>query len=298
MKTNIPDLPKHYTPALYFEMVDRGVRCALCPFNCRLKEGQTGVCHTRKNINGKLYALNYGKLCAVHIDPIEKKPLYHFLPGSKTLSIASAGCNLKCLNCQNWSISQASPLEVGDIYMTPAQVVEMAIEHGCPSISYTYTDPIVSYEFVLDTMLLAHERGLKNVIVSAGYINSKPLLIWSKYIDAANIDLKGFDEAVYMKLNGVQLHKVLDTLKKLKEQGVWLEITNLIIPSFTDNIEQINAMCQWLIDNGFHDVPLHFSRFFPTHRLSYLQPTPVEILHKAREIAIQHGIQYVYLGNI
>ena len=285
-------------PARYAISTPRGIRCQLCPNKCTIKEGERGDCRTRINRNGELITLAYGNPCAVHIDPIEKKPLNHFLPGTTSFSIATGGCNLACLNCQNWQISQKAPDEVGAVDMMPGSVVSAAKAQGCPSIAYTYTEPIVFYEYTNDTAKIAHEKGLRNVIVSAGYIGERPLREWCKNIDAANIDLKSFSDEIYQRLNAGSLQPVLNTLKVLKEEGVWLEITNLIVPQWTDDPEMIKRMCGWLVDNGFEDNPLHFSRFTPMYKLNRLPATPPEILEKAHEIAIEAGMKYVYIGNV
>jgi pyruvate formate lyase activating enzyme len=284
--------------ARFFKETPNGVVCMLCPVQCRLKLGQTGRCKVRQNIDGALYTLVYGHPVAAHVDPVEKKPLYHFLPGSQSFSIGTAGCNLTCLNCQNWEISSCSPHEIKGLTMLPHDVVENALLSGCQSISYTYNDPVVFFEYAVDTALLAREWGLRNIMVSAGYINREPLLELCQVMDAANIDLKGFDEKMYRQLNGAHLKNVLQTLVTLKEQGVWLEITNLIIPQWSDNLENILNMCKWLMDNGFRDVPLHFSRFFPKYRLQSVEPTPLKTLQQAYEIAVNAGLRYVYVGNV
>ena len=270
----------------------------LCPSECDIKPDDVGICRTRINYGNKLYSIAYGNPCAVHIDPIEKKPLYHFYPKSRALSIATAGCNLACLNCQNWTISQFSPKDTKNYDLMPDKTVEMCISEGCKSIAYTYSEPIAFYEYTYDTAKLAHEKGIKNVIVSAGYINEKPLRNWCKYIDAANIDLKSFDNDIYMELIGGTLQPVLNTLKILKEEGVWLEITNLIVPGWTDNLDMIKKMCDWLYDNELYEYPLHFSRFHPTYKLSQLPSTPASTLERARKIALESGIKYVYIGNV
>ncbi|TAJ13138.1 AmmeMemoRadiSam system radical SAM enzyme [Marinilabiliaceae bacterium JC017] len=275
-----------------------GVQCQLCPHFCFLKEGQTGICRTRKNIDGSVFSLAYGNPCAVHVDPIEKKPLNHFLPASLSLSISTAGCNLRCRNCQNWQISQKGPEEVPNFRLMPDEVVALAKKEDCQSIAYTYTDPIVYYEYTLDSAKLAREAGIKNVIVSAGYIEEAPLREWCQYIDAANIDLKSFSDELYRKLNGAALEPVLRTLKVLREEGVWLEITNLVVPGWTDDLAMIKKMCQWLSEEGFQDVPLHFSRFSPNHKLEEAEATPVEVLDQARQIAEESGLRYVYIGNV
>ncbi|MBN2274358.1 MAG: AmmeMemoRadiSam system radical SAM enzyme [Bacteroidales bacterium] len=283
--------------AMFYSSTPVGVKCLICPNGCSLKEGEVGDCRNRMNIKGKLYSIAYGNPCAVHVDPIEKKPLFNFLPGTRSYSIATAGCNLSCLNCQNWEISQASPLETRNYDLMPQRVVEEAINHKCASIAYTYSEPVTFYEYTYDTSKIARSKGIKNIIVSAGYINEKPLRELAKYIDAANIDLKSFSDEIYMKLNGGTLQPVLRTLKVLKEMNVWLEITNLVIPSWTDDFSMIAQMCKWLHDNGFDDTPLHFSRFHPQYKLTQLPATPLSTLLKSRDIARKAGLKYVYIGN-
>ncbi|MEN6618435.1 MAG: AmmeMemoRadiSam system radical SAM enzyme [Rikenellaceae bacterium] len=295
----VDDIEKWCHPASYQERLsDNTVRCNLCPHNCIVRVGKTGICRTRINRGGELYTLAYGNPCSLSVDPIEKKPLFHFFQGSEIYSLATAGCNFRCLNCQNWSISQASPGELEHYNLTPHEVVNQALHHNTGSIAFTYTEPTVFYEYIYDIAKAAHEKEVKTVLISNGYINQKPLMDLCPYLDAANIDLKCFDDAVYHKLTGGRLQPVLDTLKTLKEKGVWLEITHLVIPAWTDRPEMIEAMCEWLAGNGFTDTPLHFSRFFPTFNLSQLQPTPANILVKAKEIAEKTGIKYVYIGNL
>ena len=284
--------------AMYYTTTPRGLKCLRCPNECTIKEGELGDCHNHLSYNGKLYTIAYGNPCAVHIDPIEKKPLLHFLPESSAFSIATAGCNLACLNCQNWSISQKSPRETRNFDLMPDKVIEAAIKNNCESIAYTYSEPITFYEYTYDTAILARNAGIKNVMVSAGYINEEPMRKLARVIDAANIDLKSFKDSIYLKLNAGKLEPVLRTLKILNEEGVWLEITNLIIPGWTDDFDMIREMCDWLYNNGFADNPLHFSRFQPLYKLTQLPPTPLSTLVKAREIALDAGIKYVYIGNI
>jgi len=284
--------------AYYYKIVGESVQCLLCPHFCILTNGQTGICLARKHENGKLIASNYSRICSFQNDPIEKKPLFHFLPGSKSYSFASAGCNLKCLNCQNSSISQNVSEIVESISLTPEKVVELALKSGSQSISYTYTEPLVSYEFTIETARLARKAGLKNCIISAGFINPQPMEELCSYIDAANIDLKVFDDSIYKKLNKASLFPILETLKMLKQKNIWLEITNLLIPEWTDNLETVKKMCDWLIENRFEETPLHFSRFFPRNKLLNINATSEDLLINAREIAIQAGIKYVYVGNI
>ena len=284
--------------ALFYTETARGVRCLICPNECTLKPGELSDCRSRINKDGKLYTIAYGNPCAIHVDPVEKKPLYHFLPSSRVFSIATAGCNLACLNCQNWTISQKSPTETDNYDLMPDKVVKEAIRNNCPSIAYTYSEPITFFEYTNDSSQLAHTAGLKNILVSAGFINEEPLRYMCKNIDAANIDLKSFSDSIYLKLNAGKLQTILNTLKILHEEGVWLEITNLIVPSWTDDFDMIKEMCDWLYQNDLHTYPLHFSRFHPQYKLTQLPPTPVSTLKKAREIALDSGIKFVYIGNV
>ncbi len=293
-----PGLGKFSIEARHWVMTPKGIKCQICPNECKIKEDETGDCRTKTNIDGTLYSIAYGNPCAVHIDPVEKKPLFHFLPSSKAFSIATAGCNLACLNCQNWEISQTSPTKTRNADLMPEKVVSQAIANNCESIAYTYSDPVAFYEYTYDTAKIAREKGVKNILVSAGYINEKPLREWCQYIDAANIDLKSFSNDIYEMLNAGTLEPVLNTLKILKEEGVWLEITNLIVPTWNDDMDMIKKMCDWLVSNGFTDTPLFFSRFHPEYQLTNLPPTPVSTLTKAREIAVKSGINCVYIGNI
>lgn len=282
----------------YYEVrPDHTVVCRLCPHECHLSEGRQGLCRSRTNRGGKLYTLAYGKVCALHADPVEKKPLFHFLPGSRCFSVAAAGCNLSCLNCQNWEISQASPLEVGCRRIAPEELAETAACSGCRSVAYTYTEPLTYIEFTRDCAAACKARGLKNILVTAGYVNEQPLADLLPFIDAANIDLKSFSDDTYRRISRACLAPVLRTLLQMKEAGVWMEITNLVIPSVNDGTEQIQTLCRWLADNGLADSPLHFSRFFPRYRLSHLPPTPIETLLQARQTAREEGMQFVYIGN-
>jgi len=284
--------------AIFYTNTPRGVMCGICPNECILKPGETSDCHNRVNHDGKLYSIAYGNPCAVHVDPIEKKPLLHFLPASQAFSIATAGCNFACLNCQNWEISQTSPKKTQNFDLMPPRVVEACIKNGCQSIAYTYSEPTSFYEYVIDTSRLAQARGIKNLYISNGYINPEPLKALAPYLDAANIDLKSFDNDIYLRLNAGKLQPILDTLKILVDNNVWLEITNLIVPSWTDNLDMIKRMCGWLAENGFKNYPLHFSRFHPLYKLTQLPSTPLNTLLKAREIAVEAGLNYVYIGNV
>lgn len=274
------------------------VQCRICPNLCILQEGDTGFCRSRVNSGGKLYTIAYGNPCSAHVDPVEKKPLLHFLPGSSAFSIAAAGCNFRCKNCQNWQISQSSPKETRNYDMAPENVVQAALGEGCQSIAYTYSEPITYYEYTIDTAKIAREAGLRNILVSNGSINEEPLVELCGYLDAANIDLKSFSDKTYRELCAGRLQPVLDTLKTLKRKKVWFEVTNLVVPQWTDDLEEIREMARWLCKNIGPDYPLHLSRFHPQYQLSHLPATPENTLIKAREIAIGEGLNYVYMGNL
>jgi len=274
------------------------VECQLCKRKCRLVNGQRGDCRVRINLDGKLQTLVYGNPCSVHVDPIEKKPLFHVLPQTGAFSIATAGCNLHCKFCQNWQISQRPPEETHNYDLPPEKVVSEAIKNRCQSIAYTYSDPIIFYEYMLDTAKLAHKQNLLNLMITAGYIEEKPLLELCPYIDAANVDLKGMTEEYYQKMCAAELAPVLNAIKVMRREGVWVELTNLIIPTWNDSKEDIRNLCRWIVDHLGPDVPLHFSRFWPQHQLKNLPPTPVATLNMAWEIAKTEGLHYVYVGNV
>ncbi len=282
----------------YTKLTDGTVQCNLCPNNCLLKPGGRGLCKVRENIGGQLYALNYGQAVSIHVDPIEKKPIFHMLPGAKAYSISTAGCNFSCLNCQNWQISQRYPEDFDVEYFSPKQVVQAALDSGSRAIAYTYNEPVVFYEYMSDTAKLAREAGLKNVMVTNGYINQQPLKELLPYLDAIKVDLKGFTEDFYQKITGGKLQPVLDTIKTIATSNKDLEITYLIIPGENDKEDEIREMVKWLKKNIGEDTILHFSRFYPEYKLKNLPPTPVESVIRAREIALKEGLKYVYTGNI
>lgn len=285
--------------ALYWKKLkENKVQCALCPHFCVIDNGKRGKCGVRENQKGKLYSLVYGKPNSVAIDPVEKKPLNHFFPGSKTFSIGTAGCNLKCHFCQNYELSQSKPEELPFYEMPPEKVVEEAIKAKCHSISYTYSEPTIFYEYMVDTAKLAKKKGLKNIFVTNGFINPEPLNELCKYIDAAHVDLKGFDEKVYSNICEAQLKPVLETLKLLKKNNIWFEVINLVIPGINDDMKKIKAMAEWLRKNIGKDCVLHFSRFFPCYLMSNTKPTPVETLEKAKETAEKAGLDHIYVGNV
>lgn len=284
--------------SFYQKLEKKSVKCLLCPRRCQIPEGERGFCQVRINKGGKLFTLTYGYPCAVHLDPVEKKPLFHVLPGTQVFSIAVAGCNLKCKFCQNWTISQTTPEHTYNFNLPPEDVVAAAKRRNCPSIAYTYTEPTIFYEYMLDIAKVAKQEGVFNLFHSCGYINPEPLRRLSKYLDAGNVDLKGFSNNFYQEVCSAELQPILDSLKIYKEEGVWLEITNLIIPTLNDDPEIIKRMCVWIKDNLGEDVPLHFSRFHPAYKIKNLPPTPIKTLEQAYQIAKEVGLKFVYIGNI
>ena len=283
----------------YYKQLDDGrVECTLCPHHCHIAEGKTGVCRSRRNQNAVLVSEVYGKPCSLAIDPIEKKPLYHFHPGTTCLSLACTGCNFRCLNCQNHDISQVSPSDVNHYELSPEDVVALCLKRHCPGIAYTYTEPLTYLEYIVDCARLAHEAGLWNILVTAGYVCQEPLADLLPYLDAANVDLKSFSDDIYNKVSGGHLQPVLDTILAMKQAGVWVEITNLVIPGVNDDMQMIRQMCRWLNENGLAESPLHFSRFFPRYKMQDVPPTPIATLKAAKQIAEEEGIRYVYLGNV
>ena len=274
------------------------VKCLLCPRECELSDGNRGDCRARMNIGGELKTLVYGKPCAVHVDPIEKKPLFHYLPGTGSFSIATAGCNLHCMYCQNWEISQREPENTRNISLSPQEVVGEAVAAKCRSIAYTYSEPVIFFEYAADTARLAHKKGLSNVWVTAAYINPEPLKEAITFVDAANIDLKGITDKYYKTMSRATLKPVLDAIVTMKREGVWVELTNLVVPTYNDTEEDFSRLCGWIVDNVGKDVPVHFSKFWPMYQLKNLPPTPEETLTRARNIAMSKGINYAYVGNI
>jgi len=283
----------------YFTPLEGGeIQCELCPHRCRVAKGKRGICRVRENRDGKYYSLVYGNPCAIHPDPIEKKPFFHVLPGTISYSLATVGCNFQCKFCQNWEISQAFPEDVYSHDVPPELMVKRAKEIGARSIAYTYVEPTIFYEYMIDTCHLTKKAGLLNVTHSNGFINPEPLKNLCKVLDAANIDLKGFTENFYRELCSGELAPVLETLKTLKKEKVHLEITNLIIPTKNDETSVLKEMCLWVKKELGADTPIHFSRFHPRYKLQTLPPTPVLTLEKAREVALSVGLEYVYVGNI
>ncbi|MPM35876.1 hypothetical protein SDC9_82470 [bioreactor metagenome] len=285
---------------LYEKLGDGRVKCGVCPHHCVIAEGKRGICAVRENREGTLYALNYGKAIAVAIDPIEKKPLNHFLPGTTAYSFATIGCNLRCLWCQNWAISQASkpdrPIYGEDI--SPEEHVRRALAAGCPSIAYTYTEPIIFVEYALDTMKLAREAGLKNIWKTAGYATKETLDAIIPYLDAVNVDLKGTDDEVYKEYCGGTAQPVLDTIKHFHAAGVHLEITTLVVPGVNDRIDQLERMARFIAEEVGKEVPWHVNRFFPGWKMMDTAITPMETLETAAALGKKFGLQYVHIGNV
>ncbi len=282
--------------ALYYKRLDSNVvQCFLCPRNCTISESNLGFCKVRQNKNGKLIALTYGLPCSISVDPIEKKPLYHFFPGSDILSIATVGCNLDCKFCQNVTISKHKKLTGKQ--MSPQQVIDLTLSKNCKSIAFTYTEPTIYYEYMLDIAKLAKANNLHTVMISNGYISKEPLQELTKYIDAFNMDLKGFNEDFYKKLCSAQLKPVLETLELIKETGKWLEVTNLIIPGVNDDKITFVNMCEWIRKNLGKETPLHISQFNPEHKLKNLTQTPEKTLLELHSLA-KKILDYVYIGNL
>lgn len=276
------------------------VRCNLCRFHCVIADGKRGRCGVRENQGGTLYTLVYGKTISENVDPIEKKPLYHFHPGSRSLSIATVGCNLHCLHCQNHQISQW-PRERSDIpgsVMTPEDVVQHALKSQSVSISYTYTEPTIFYEYAFDTAVIARHEGVKNVFVSNGYTSTRALEEIAPYLDAANIDLKGFSDERYRQVTGASLQGVLDCLKDYRRLGIWLEVTTLVIPGHNDSDAELQQIAGFIAEELGQEVPWHISAFYPTYKMQDRPPTPIATLYKARNHGRAAGLHYVYLGNV
>lgn len=293
-KSNLSTVEARY----YKKLPDREIECFLCPRLCILGDKERGYCGVRENIGGTYHTLVYGKACAAHIDPVEKKPLFHYLPNSSTFSIATAGCNVNCKFCQNWEISQVRPEQVQHHDFPPHKIVEQAMKYNCPIIAYTYTEPVVFFEYMYDTSVEARKKGVKNVVITGGHINPEPLKDLIKVVDAIKIDLKAFSQDFYTSYVKGTLKPVLEAIKIAFRSNIWLEIVYLIIPTLNDSTKEIRRMCQWILKETSPDVPLHFSRFYPMYLIKNLPPTPISTLEKARQIAMEEGLHYVYVGNI
>ena len=288
------------TETRYWHRVDRErVQCDVCPRGCRMHDGQRGLCFVRGAQDGRVRLYTYGRSSGFCVDPIEKKPLNHFLPGSAVLSFGTAGCNLACKFCQNWDMSKSREMDTLAERAGPEQLAAAAARLGCASIAYTYNDPAVFMEYAIDVADAARERGVRSVAVTAGYLCADPRAELFAHVDAANIDLKGFTEAFYRKVCGGELAPVLETLEYVhRETRVWLEVTTLLIPGFNDSDAEIEALCGWLARHLGEDVPLHFTAFHPDWKMPAVPPTPPATLTRARAIALRHGLRYVYTGNV
>jgi pyruvate formate lyase activating enzyme len=287
--------------ALLYQRLPGGkVRCDMCAHRCVIFPGQAGICRVRENEDGTLYSLVYGRTAGQNVDPVEKKPLFHFYPGSTAYSITTVGCNFHCHFCQNWAIAQAidpSQFLMGE-ELTPEQIVNRAIDHGCKSVAYTYTEPTVFMEYALDTAAIAHEHGLKNIFVTNGYETPEAVELIRPYLDAANVDLKSFNDSYYRKVVGATLQPVLETIRFMKSLGIWLEVTTLVVPGQNDAPEELREIARFLARDAGTETPWHISRFFPGYKMSSLPPTELETLTRAREIGLEEGLPYVYVGNI
>jgi pyruvate formate lyase activating enzyme len=286
--------------AFYGKLSNNAVRCQLCSHYCTIQPGKLGICQVRQNIDGILYTLVYGRVISQHVDPVEKKPLYHFYPGSTAYSIAAPGCNFRCRWCQNWQISQM-PREqhvITGFQVTPEQIVAEAVETSSHSIAYTYTEPTMFFEFAYDTARLAHAAGIHNIFVSDGYMTAAALAHMQPYLDAANIDLKSFRDTTYRRYIGARLQPVLDSLVRFKQMGIWLEVTTLVIPGINDEPDELRDIARFIANELGADTPWHISRFFPGYQMMEHQPTPLSTLDQAYHSGLEAGLDYVYVGNV
>ena len=293
------DQQKYIIEARHYKKLDfKKIQCELCPRECVIDERERGYCGVRENREGTYYSLVYSRPCALHADPIEKKPLFHFHPGSKAFSIATAGCNVNCKFCQNWEISQVRPEDVHDTYLTPEKTAYTAKKSNCLSIAYTYSEPTVFYEYMYDTAISGQKIGIKSVVITAGYISKKPLLELCQYVDAIKVDLKSFSESYYKDIVNGELKPVLNSLITMRQQNIWTEIVYLMVPTLNDSEEEISNLCKWIKEYLGNEVPVHFTRFHPQYLIKNLPPTPVKTLEMAKSIADGTGLHYVYIGNV
>ena len=299
--TALRDLPQGtVVPTKYWHRLEDGrVQCDLCPRVCKLQEGQRGMCFVRACLDGAVVLTTYGRSSGFCVDPIEKKPLNHFLPGTPVLSFGTAGCNLACRFCQNWDISKSRETTTLSDAASPEQIAQAAVDHGCRSVAFTYNDPVIFHEYAIDVAEACHARGVKTVAVTAGYVSAAPRREFYRYIDAANVDLKGFTDEFYRDICAAHLAPVLETLEYLKhETSVWLEITTLLIPGQNDSEDELRRLTEWVMEHLGPDVPIHFSAFHPDWRMLDTPPTPPAILSRARQIARENGLRYAYTGNV
>jgi len=284
--------------AILYEKVDDRVKCGVCNRRCLIPEGKRGFCLTRENRDGKLYTLIYAAVSSSAVDPIEKKPLFHFYPGSFVYSLGTVGCNFRCKHCQNWNISQAIIDEAYTVDITPEEAIETTKRYNCRSIAWTYNEPTIWLEYTLDCAELAHKDDIKTVYVTNGYMTEETLELLSPLLDAANIDLKGMSDEFYKTVCSAKLQPVLDSIQWMHDAGIHIEVTNLIIPGYNDSEDDIKALVKFMVEEVGVEVPLHFTRFYPHYKMKDVSPTPAETLLKARELALEEGMRYVYVGNI
>jgi pyruvate formate lyase activating enzyme len=282
----------------YQKLPDKKIICTLCPRGCRVGDGQRGYCGVRENRAGTFYLLVHSRVCAAHVDPIEKKPLFHYLPGTAAFSLGTAGCNVNCKFCQNWNISQSRPEQVRTEYIPPQRVAELARRNNCPTIAYTYSEPVVFSEFLMDGADAGHEAGIRSIVVSNGYMQRDALEAAYGKMDAVKIDLKAFSESYYRKVVKGQLKPVLDTLVTLRKMDKWVEIVYLVVPTLNDGDAEFLGLAQWVKANLGVDVPLHFTQFHPEYLMKHLPITPVPTLERAKAIADAEGLHFVYIGNV
>jgi pyruvate formate lyase activating enzyme len=286
-------------PAMHWEpLAENKVKCLLCPRGCEVADVERGYCGVRENQGGKYQSLVYGAVCSANVDPIEKKPLFHYLPGTNAFSIATAGCNIECKFCQNWQISQYRPEQVESTLVTPEELIKVCQARRAPTIAYTYSEPVVFYEYMHDVAALARQQGIGSVMISNGYIQEKPLRQLCKQLTAIKIDLKAFTEQFYRDMCAGELKPVLATLEVLKSTGIWFELVVLIVPTLNDSADEIKQMAEWVVKHLGPDVPMHFTRFHPTYRVTNLPQTPVATLEACRKLALDAGVRYVYAGNV
>lgn len=290
--------PEGVEARYYEKLADGEVRCLLCPKGCRIQPGKRGACGVRENRKGTLFSLVYGRPCAIHLDPIEKKPFFHVLPGTQSFSLATVGCNMQCKFCQNWQISQSRPEDVKTAYYSPESLADRALSLGARSIAYTYGEPVVFNEYVQAIASVARERRLASVVVSNGFINKQPLTDLCGLVEAIKIDLKAFTDDYYRNICNAELKPVLDSIALIRKSGVWLELVYLMVPTLNDDPGEIRRMAQWLRTDIGLDVPVHFSRFHPQYQLANLPPTPISSLERAYDICKEEGLEYVYIGNV
>jgi len=282
----------------YEKLPYKKIKCKLCPRECVIDDRERGYCGVRENRGGTYYTLVHSRVVAAHVDPIEKKPLFHFLPGTLAFSIATAGCNVNCKMCQNWDISQIRPEQVRSTYAPPEKVAALAREYQCASIAYTYSEPVIFYEYMMDTAAAGHEQGVKSVVITGGYIAAEPLKKLCASVDAIKVDLKAFSEKFYKEVVNGELKPVLDALVTLRKQGMWSEIVYLVVPTLNDSEAEFKGLARWVKSDLGLDVPVHFTRFHPEYLLKNLPPTPLETLERAKAIADAEGLHYVYVGNV